>query len=68
MALPTEMRATPSVSTLTTGNASNVRSPSNTYAGLQMGPSKSGVNVHMESNGSGYMYINGRKQSLDAEI
>ena len=67
-ALPAEMRANPSVNTLTTGNSSNIRSPATTYAGIQMAVSKGGANVHMESNGSGYMYINGRKQSLDAEL
>jgi hypothetical protein len=67
-ALPTQMRANPSVSTLTTGNSSNIRPPAATYAGIQMAVSKGGANVHMESNGSGYMYINGRKQSLDAEV
>ena len=67
-ALPAAMRANPSVSTLTTGNSSNIRSPATTYAGIQMAVSKGGANVHMESNGSGYMYINGRKQSLDSEL
>ncbi len=68
VAFPVEMRATPSVNTLSAGNSSNIRSPATTYSGLQMGLSKNGGNVHMESNGSGYMYINQRKQSLDAEL
>jgi hypothetical protein len=68
LALPATMRANPSINTLTAGNSSNIRSPATTYAGLQMAPSKSGVNVHMESNSTGYMYFNGRKQSLDAEF
>lgn len=68
VAFPVEMRATPSVNTLNAGNSSNIRSPATTYAGLQMALSKNGATLHMESNGSGYMYINQRKQSLEAEL
>ena len=68
VAFPVEMRATPSVNTLSAGNSSNIRSPATTYSGLQLGLSKNGGTLHMESNGSGYMYINQRKQSLDAEL
>jgi len=68
VAFPVEMRANPSVNTLNAGNSSNIRSPATTYSGLQLGLSKNGCNLHMESNASGYMYINQRKQSLDAEL
>ena len=65
---PVEMRATPSVNTLSAGNSTNIRSPATTYAGIQMGLSKNGANLHMESNASGYMTIDSRKQSADAEL
>lgn len=65
---PVEMRATPSVNTLSVGNSSNIRSPATTYAGIQMGLTKNGANLHMESNASGYMTIDSRKQSVDAEL
>jgi hypothetical protein len=65
---PVEMRATPTVNTLNVGGSSNIRSPATSYSGLQLGLSKNGCNLHMESLNSGYMYINQRKQSLDAEL
>jgi len=65
---PVEMRATPSVNTLSDGNSSNIRSPATTYAGIQMGITTNGANLHMESNASGYMTIDSRKQSVDAEL
>ena len=66
--LPVPMRATPTRAVTTTGNTTNVRSPATTYSGINYYLTSDSVVLQMESAATGLVAINGRTETLTAEV